>query len=248
MKLWTDLHLDSFSLFWFKIYFVVYAVGNNQLYSDIICTHALARVYTHTHTHTHSHAHSHTLFLSHARTHRYTRIHTHMYSRTGANTRTHTQSHTHTHTHTHTHSHTHTLSSSIGHCVKLNRPHVAATRPSATQNRVHQDAHLSRWQRRQHCDHSRQHCPRWILSTLQLSKAIRASVYVICIRVTSALTNGYQHWQCGLHLQRCSQLSLMQCLCLGSRDSLSVRAPDPWSRGCEFESRQERRENFLLQS
>ena len=33
-----------------------------------------------------------------------------------------------------------------------------------------------------------------------------------------------------------------------SRDSLLVRAPDSRSKGCEFESRQERRENFLLQS
>ena len=30
------------------------------------------------------------------------------------------------------------------------------------------------------------------------------------------------------------------------RDSLFVRAPDSWSKGCWFESRQERRENFLL--
>ena len=34
----------------------------------------------------------------------------------------------------------------------------------------------------------------------------------------------------------------------GGRDSLLVRAPDLWSKGCEFESRQERREHFLLQS
>ena len=33
-----------------------------------------------------------------------------------------------------------------------------------------------------------------------------------------------------------------------SRDSLLVRAPDSWSKGCEFESLQERLENFLLQS
>ena len=32
------------------------------------------------------------------------------------------------------------------------------------------------------------------------------------------------------------------------RDSLLVRAPDSRSKGCEFESRQERRENFLLQN
>ena len=32
-----------------------------------------------------------------------------------------------------------------------------------------------------------------------------------------------------------------------SRDSLLVRAPDSWSKGYEFESRQDRRENFLLQ-
>ena len=31
-----------------------------------------------------------------------------------------------------------------------------------------------------------------------------------------------------------------------SRDSLLVRASDSWSKGCEFESRQERRGNFLL--
>ena len=34
----------------------------------------------------------------------------------------------------------------------------------------------------------------------------------------------------------------------GSWDSFLVTVPDPWSKGCEFESRQERRENFLLQS
>ena len=32
---------------------------------------------------------------------------------------------------------------------------------------------------------------------------------------------------------------------LGSRDSLFVRAFDSWSKGCEFESRQERRKNFF---
>ena len=34
----------------------------------------------------------------------------------------------------------------------------------------------------------------------------------------------------------------------GSRNSLLVRAPDSLSKGCEFKSRQKRRENFLLQS
>ena len=34
----------------------------------------------------------------------------------------------------------------------------------------------------------------------------------------------------------------------GSRDSLLVRVPDSWSKGYEFESRQERLESFLLQS
>ena len=33
-----------------------------------------------------------------------------------------------------------------------------------------------------------------------------------------------------------------------SRDSLLVRALVSWSKGCEFESRQERRENFLFQT
>ena len=32
------------------------------------------------------------------------------------------------------------------------------------------------------------------------------------------------------------------------RDSLLVKASDSWSKGCEFESQQERQENFLLQS
>ena len=35
---------------------------------------------------------------------------------------------------------------------------------------------------------------------------------------------------------------------LGGWDSLLVRVPDSWSKGCEFESLQEGRENFLLQS
>ena len=39
----------------------------------------------------------------------------------------------------------------------------------------------------------------------------------------------------------------MHCM-LGSRDGLLVRAPDSSSKGCEFESRQERREIFLLHS
>ena len=33
-----------------------------------------------------------------------------------------------------------------------------------------------------------------------------------------------------------------------SRDSLLVRAPESRSKGCEFEFRQERRDNFFLQS
>ena len=47
---------------------------------------------------------------------------------------------------------------------------------------------------------------------------------------------------------------LYNCICRGtesdsgSLDSLLVRAPDSWSKGCKFESRQKRRENFLLQS
>ena len=34
----------------------------------------------------------------------------------------------------------------------------------------------------------------------------------------------------------------------GSIDSLLVRAPDSWSKRCEFKTPQERRENFLLQT
>ena len=37
-------------------------------------------------------------------------------------------------------------------------------------------------------------------------------------------------------------------LCMGSWDSLLVRAPDSWSKSCEFESRQGWRDNSLLQS
>ena len=42
-------------------------------------------------------------------------------------------------------------------------------------------------------------------------------------------------------------LLLLPLLYMG-RDSLLVRAPDSWSKRCEFESRQELWENFLLQS
>ena len=42
-------------------------------------------------------------------------------------------------------------------------------------------------------------------------------------------------------------ITLLQTL-RGSQDSLFVRAPDSWSKGCRFKSRQERQENFLLQS
>ena len=38
------------------------------------------------------------------------------------------------------------------------------------------------------------------------------------------------------------------CIKPGLYGALLVRAPDSRSKGCEFESRQERRENFLLQS
>ena len=40
------------------------------------------------------------------------------------------------------------------------------------------------------------------------------------------------------------------CLCGNSWSAgyLVGRAPDSWSKGCKFESRQERQENFLLQS
>ena len=35
---------------------------------------------------------------------------------------------------------------------------------------------------------------------------------------------------------------------MGGQDSLLVRGPDSWSKGCKFESWQEQQENFLLQS
>ena len=41
---------------------------------------------------------------------------------------------------------------------------------------------------------------------------------------------------------------LVDHACLSGRDVLIARAPDSSSKGCEFESRQERREKFLLQS
>ena len=45
------------------------------------------------------------------------------------------------------------------------------------------------------------------------------------------------------------EVSIVFCLCdTWSRDSLLVRARDSWLKGWEFESRQERRENFLLQN
>ena len=40
-------------------------------------------------------------------------------------------------------------------------------------------------------------------------------------------------------------LFIFYMLWLGSRDSLLVRAPDSWSKGCQFESRQERRRIFV---
>ena len=35
---------------------------------------------------------------------------------------------------------------------------------------------------------------------------------------------------------------------MGGLDSSFDRVPDSWSKGCEFESRQERQENILLQN
>ena len=45
-----------------------------------------------------------------------------------------------------------------------------------------------------------------------------------------------------------SRIRLFRCCRSVSRDSWLVRAPDSSSKSCEFQSRQERRENFLLQS
>ena len=46
-----------------------------------------------------------------------------------------------------------------------------------------------------------------------------------------------------LESQRCHLIPLYYLF--GSRDSLLVRAPDSWSNGCEFDSRQKRREFFF---
>ena len=42
--------------------------------------------------------------------------------------------------------------------------------------------------------------------------------------------------------------TLVLCVAYTLLDNLLVRVPDLWLKGCEFESWQERRENFLLQS
>ena len=46
----------------------------------------------------------------------------------------------------------------------------------------------------------------------------------------------------------CSGPFVICALYQTSWDSLLVTAPDSWSKGCEFKSRQERQENFVLQS
>ena len=54
-----------------------------------------------------------------------------------------------------------------------------------------------------------------------------------------------------LHHSHCYHWNNLDCCLthsLSSRDSLLGRAPDSWSKGCQFQSRQERRENVLLQS
>ena len=53
---------------------------------------------------------------------------------------------------------------------------------------------------------------------------------------TAGMTSGNKPTFAGMEQRHCY------------RDSLLVRAPDSRSKGCEFESRQERRENFLLQN
>ena len=50
------------------------------------------------------------------------------------------------------------------------------------------------------------------------------------------------------HVQSISTCFSLEYTVYRSRDNLLVRAPDLRSKGCEFEFRQERRENILLQS
>ena len=59
-------------------------------------------------------------------------------------------------------------------------------------------------------------------------------------RIVIAPANGEQWmWPTETAEHRCNSRT--------SRHSLLIRESDSWSKGCEFESRQERRDNFLLQ-
>ena len=47
--------------------------------------------------------------------------------------------------------------------------------------------------------------------------------------------------------ENCSMFVLV-CFCMRSWDSLLVRVPDSWTKGCKFKSQQEQQENVLFQS
>ena len=68
-------------------------------------------------------------------------------------------------------------------------------------------------------------------------------------------TAKHDHWSNAVKWYKTQVLSEISCMnftpirfCSGGRDSLLVRAPDSWLKGCKFRSGQERQENFLLKS
>ena len=104
--------------------------------------------------------------------------------------------------------------------------------------------------------------------TLELRSCVKFDVDVFGFRVTTEYSvralctlrmwfcmKWHGAWFYGVHRTRRDGSSFMwhqPCQCckyttsVGSGDSSVVRAPDSWSKGRGFESRQERRENFLL--
>ena len=81
--------------------------------------------------------------------------------------------------------------------------------------------------------------------------SVRENRNIILPQTDTQMAGSSKHWSLHTHIfHLCQKLTMHfppQSLKL-SLNSLMVRAPDSWSKGCQFESWQEQWENFLLQN
>ena len=75
--------------------------------------------------------------------------------------------------------------------------------------------------------------------------SLRVNINDFALAVTRPIV---ADWAIDIMNQSVNPFLVKRCTVAASRNSLLVRAPDSLSKGFEFESRRERRENFRLQS